>query len=37
MKLDDDYFIVNFFRELGISALPTELVNGDLPLQVKDF
>jgi hypothetical protein len=37
MKLDDDDSIVNCFRELGKSALPTELVNGDLPLQVKDL
>src|SRR5690242_11984278 len=27
--------IVNYFRELGKSGLPTELVNGDLPPQVK--
>ena len=37
MKLDDDDSIVNCFRELGKSALPTELVNGDLPPQVKDL
>jgi len=37
MKLDDDDSIVNCFRELGQGALPTELVNGDLPPQVKDL
>ena len=37
MKLDDDDSIVNCFRELGISALPTELVNDDLLPQVKNL
>jgi len=37
MKLDDDDSIVDCSRELGKSTLPTELVNGDLPQQVKDL
>lgn len=37
MKLDDDDSIVDSFLQLGKSALPTELVNGDLPPQVKDL
>jgi len=37
MKLDEDDSIVNYFLELGKGYLPTELVNGKLPPQVKDL
>ena len=35
LKLDDNEPIVNVFCELGEGSLPKDLVNGELPLQLK--
>jgi len=37
MKLDESDSVVTCFRQLGDGAIPTELVDGDLPPQVKDL
>lgn len=35
MKLGDDDPVINCFRELGEGGIPSKLINGELPLQVK--
>ena len=37
MKLDDNDPAINCFRELGKVPIPTELINGELPPEVKDL
>lgn len=37
MELDEDDSSINCFRELGESPVPTELVDDELPTQVKDL
>ena len=37
MKLDESDPVVTCFRQLGESIIPTELVDNDLPPQMKDL
>jgi len=35
MKLEEDDPVINCFREMGEGLIPMELVNGELPTQIK--